>query len=83
MEQLLLMILQVYLLCIFARIILSWVPVSPGSPIASVMSFLYSITEPILGPIRNALPSIGMFDLSPIVVIIGIQVLMRVIAGSM
>ena len=83
MEQLLLMILQVYLLCIFARIILSWFPVSPGSPIASVMSFLYAITEPILGPIRNALPSIGMFDLSPIVVIIGIQVLMRVIQGSM
>ena len=83
MQQLLLMVLQVYLFCIFGRIILSWFPISPGSPVASVMSFLYSITEPVLGPIRNALPSIGMFDLSPIVVIIGIQVLMRVIQGSM
>lgn len=83
MQQLLLMVLQVYLLCIFGRIILSWFPMSPGSPMASVMGFLYSITEPVLGPIRNVLPSIGMFDLSPIVVIIGIQVLMRVIQGGM
>ena len=79
MEQLILMLLQVYLLCIFGRIILSWFPTQPGSPVASVMGFLYAITEPVLGPIRNVLPSIGMFDLSPIVVIIGIQVLMQVI----
>ena len=79
MQQLVLMLLQVYLLCIFGRIILSWFPTQPGSPVASVMGFLYSITEPVLGPIRNVLPSIGMFDLSPIVVIIGIQVLMSVI----
>ena len=83
MQQLVLMLLQVYLLCIFGRIILSWFPTQPGSPVASVMGFLYSITEPVLGPIRNVLPSIGMFDLSPIVVIIGIQVLMRVIERGM
>lgn len=83
MQQLLLMLLQVYLLCIFGRIILSWFPTRPGSPLASVMGFLYSITEPVLGPIRNVLPSIGMFDLSPIVVIIGIQVLMSVIERGM
>ena len=83
MQQILLMLLQVYLLCIFGRIILSWFPTQPGSPLASVMGFLYSITEPVLGPIRNVLPSIGMFDLSPIVVIIGIQVLMRVIERGM
>ncbi|HUP86133.1 MAG TPA: YggT family protein [Acidimicrobiales bacterium] len=83
MQQLILMILQVYLLCVFGRIILSWFPVNPGSPVATVSSFLYSITEPILGPIRNALPRVGMFDLSPIVVIFGIQILMRVIQRSM
>ena len=83
MQQILLMLLQVYLLCIFGRIILSWFPTQPGSPVASVMGFLYSITEPVLGPIRNVLPSIGMFDLSPIVVIIGIQLLMQVIERGM
>jgi YggT family protein len=68
--------------CILARILLSWFPINPGTPLASVSSFLYSITEPVLGPIRNVLPSVGMFDLSPIVVILGLQVLMRVIARS-
>jgi YggT family protein len=82
-QQLILMILQVYLLCVFGRIILSWFPVNPRSPVATISSFLYSITEPILGPIRNALPRVGMFDLSPIVVIFGIQILMRVIQRSM
>ena len=83
MQQIVLMLLQAYLFCIFGRIILSWFPTQPGSPVASVMGFLYSITEPVLGPIRNVLPSIGMFDLSPIVVIIGIQLLMQVVARGM
>ena len=82
MQNLIVMLLQVYLLCIFGRIILSWFPVTPGGPIATISTFLYSITEPVLGPIRNALPSIGMFDLSPIVVILGIQVLTRVIQNA-
>ena len=83
MQQLILMILQVYLLCVFGRIILSWFPVNPGSPVATVSSFLYSITEPILGPIRNLLPSIGMFDLSPMVVILAVRmVLIPIIAGA-
>ena len=82
MQQLLLTVLQLYLFCVLGRIVLSWFPVSPGGPVAAISGFLYSITEPVLGPVRNVLPSIGMFDLSPIVVIIGIQVLMQVIARS-
>jgi YggT family protein len=81
-KGLLLPALQLYTLCIFGRILLSWFPISPGSPIATVSSFLYSITEPVLGPVRRLLPSIGMFDLSPIVVILGIQVLSAVIANA-
>lgn len=83
MAQLLVSVLQIYLLCVFGRIILSWFPINPGGPIASISSFLYAITEPVLGPVRSVLPSIGMFDLSPIVVIIGIQVLTSVIQRSL
>jgi YggT family protein len=83
LQQLLIQLLNLYLICIFARIILSWFPVSPGSPIATVASFLYSITEPVLGPIRNVLPSIGMFDLSPMVVIFAVRlVLIPIIANA-
>jgi YggT family protein len=76
LQQILITLLQAYVFCVFARIVLSWFPVSPGSPIASVGAFLYSITEPVLGPIRNVLPSIGMFDLSPMVVIFAVQLVL-------
>jgi YggT family protein len=72
-------LLNLYLILLFARIILSWFPVQPGGPMAQIFSFLYTITEPVLGPVRRAIPPIGMggmgFDLSPIIVIIGMRVL--------
>jgi len=74
-------LLQLYLLALFARIILSWFPIPPGSPFAAIFSALYRVTEPVLGPIRRMIPPMGMggmgLDLSPIVVIIGIQLLQR------
>jgi YggT family protein len=71
--------LNIYLLVIFARIIMSWFPVAPGGAGAQIFSVLYTVTEPVLGPIRRALPPIRAgamgFDLSPIIVIIGTRVL--------
>ena len=76
-------LLQLYLILVFARIILSWFPVRPGTAMAQVFSVLYSVTEPVLGPIRRALPPVRMgamgFDLSPIIVIIGVQILSGII----
>jgi len=70
---------NLYLLAIFARIVVSWFPVQPGSTFASVVSFLYSITEPVLGPLRRAIPALRMggmgLDLSPIIVVLGMQLL--------
>ena len=82
MQSLIVMLLNTYLFCILGRIILSWFPVSPGSPVATISSVLYSITEPVLGPIRNVMPQLGMFDLSPIIVIFGIQLLTRAIQSA-
>ncbi|HEX4906232.1 MAG TPA: YggT family protein [Acidimicrobiales bacterium] len=77
--RLLCLLIDAYLIALFARIILSWFPVSPGGAMAQIFSLLYSITEPVLGPIRRAIPPIGMggmgFDLSPIIVIIGTRIL--------
>jgi len=68
-------LLSLFSLAIFARAILSFFPMRPGSPIAPVAQFLYRITEPVLAPVRRALPSMGGLDLSPLVVILGIQIL--------
>lgn len=71
-------LLQLYSICLFGRIILSWFPLQPDGAMASIFGVLYNLTEPVLGPVRNLLPSVGMIDLSPIVVFI----LINVISGS-
>ena len=57
-------------IAIFGRVILSWVPTRlPWG----LNDFLFSVTEPILGPIRRALPLAGGMDLSPLVALIALQ----------
>lgn len=69
---------NLYLVAIFLRIIFSWIPISPASPVAVVRSALVRATEPVLGPLRRTLPPlrIGMVavDLSPIIVVLLLQV---------
>lgn len=76
---------NIFLFAVFARIILSWFPVSPDGIGASISSFLYGITEPVMGPIRRLLPPVGMggmaLDLSPIVVIFGLMILLGMLCG--
>jgi YggT family protein len=69
--------LRIFGILIIVRIILSYV-VSPGSrnPFVEMVT---SATDPILRPIRSVLPDTGMFDLSPMVAIILLQVLERVL----
>ena len=75
MDNLFSQLIQLYIVAIFARIVLSWFPVSPGGPVATIYSFLYTITEPVLGPLRRVIPPLGGFDLSPIVAVIALQIL--------
>lgn len=74
-------LLNLYIFAVFGRVILSWFPLSPGGPMASVYSFLYTITEPVLGPIRRVLPPLGGIDLSPIVLLFAVQILRGALAG--
>jgi YggT family protein len=76
---LILSLLNLFSLAIFARAILSFFPISPSSPLAAVVQFLYRVTEPVLAPIRRVLPPMGGLDLSPLVVIIAIQILAGII----
>ena len=63
-------------LAIFARILLSWMPMDRGNRLVRI---IYEITEPILGPIRRVLPALGGLDLSPMIALILIQVAERVL----
>ncbi|MDH5559485.1 MAG: YggT family protein [Deltaproteobacteria bacterium] len=57
---------------IIIRAVLTWFIPSTDNYLSRV---LYKVTEPILASIRGFLPTVGMFDLSPIVAILAIQVL--------
>lgn len=71
-------VLQLFELALLARVLLSWFPdIDRGHPI---IQFLYQITEPFLRPVREVLPQTGMIDLSPLVVFLIIQVLLRVLS---
>jgi YggT family protein len=63
-------------LLILGRVLLSWV--DPGRR-SQLGTFLYQTTEPILAPVRRALPSTGAIDISPMIVLIILTVLLRLI----
>ena len=64
---------------VLGRVLLSWFNIGPSSPFFPVVKILNQITEPILHPIRRILPSMGMFDFSPIVAIILIDIVRRLL----
>jgi YggT family protein len=71
--------LQLYIIIIIGRILLSWFPITPGTPMETVDSFLRMLTDPVLGPLRRALPMMrvgGMgLDLSPMIVILFLEII--------
>jgi YggT family protein len=61
------LIVTVFSFAIIGRALLSWFDPGMQTPVGR---FLRDITEPIIAPIRQVMPRIGMFDLSPIVALL-------------
>jgi YggT family protein len=76
--QLLSLISTIFWLLMLARIIFSWGNIDRYNP---VVNFVYQVTEPVLAPIRNILPSTGMIDFSPMVAILLVEVVTRVLSA--
>ncbi|HID06104.1 MAG TPA: YggT family protein, partial [Armatimonadetes bacterium] len=58
------------------RVFLSWGNFSPYHP---VVEWIHRLTEPVLAPIRNLMPPMGMFDWSPIIAIFVLMILRQVV----
>jgi YggT family protein len=54
---------------------LSWFPIRPGTPLASIYGVLHDLTEPVLAPMRRVIPPAGMFDLSFLILFVVLQIL--------
>ena len=77
--QFFLFALQIFNFIVLARVLLSWVPnVDRSNPL---IQLVYDVTEPVLKPIRQALPQGSGVDFSPIAVFIGIYVISSVLQG--
>jgi YggT family protein len=51
-------------IAILVRVISSWLPISPYS---KWIRWSYALSEPILRPLRQVIPSLGMIDITPII----------------
>ena len=73
-------VLTVYMWVIIISALLSWVSPDPYNPI---VRFLYSVTEPVLRPIRRKLGSSMGIDISPMIVILAIWFIKHFIVATL
>jgi YggT family protein len=65
--------INVFLFSIIIQAVLSWInPMAGHNP---ALTILYMLNEPLLRPARKLLPPFSGLDLSPLIVILGLQVL--------
>jgi len=77
--ELLRLTINVYFFAILVRVILSWF-MPYGTHRNPAGDLLVSLTEPLMRPARRLLPPVGGLDLSPIVVLVGLQLLQLALA---
>jgi len=75
-------IINIYILILLARAVMSWFPIRPGTGAASFLHVLMQLTEPVLAPVRRVIPPAGMFDISFLVVVIVIEIIHGIICGG-
>lgn len=73
--------LQIYLILIFVRILLTWFPTVEW--MNQIQSFLSPITDPYLNIFRSFIPPIGGLDLSPILAILVLQLVAGMLGGGL
>ena len=85
--QILLLILDVIWFIVIAHVIMSWLinfnVLNRNQPLVwQIWTGLERLLEPLYGPIRRMLPSMGGLDLSPLIVLLGIMALEIIIRNN-
>ena len=77
----------VYLICIIAYIITSWIPLPYNTTLNRIQRFLYDVVDPYLRLFRRFIPQLNLgglgLDLSPIVAIITLTIVYRLIDSGL
>lgn len=75
---LVLFLLDLYSFVVFVAVALSWLRLSPANPVVRLTS---ALTEPVLAPLRRRIPPLGGFDITPVVLLLVIQLIKKLILG--
>ncbi|MGH2535334.1 MAG: YggT family protein [Thermomicrobiales bacterium] len=73
------LLINILSIAIIGRALLSWFDPGMRSPVGKI---LHDITEPIIAPIRQVVPRLGMIDISPIVALLLLNLLSRVLVQA-
>ena len=73
------LLINIVFYSVLAMIVVSFLAPQSNHP---AVEFVWQLTEPVMAPLRNFIPSMGGLDFSPIVLFIGINVI-RVSLGHM
>jgi YggT family protein len=81
-------VINLYSYVVFAAVIMSFLlafnVINPrNSVVQTIWTTLMALTEPLLGPIRRALPDFGAIDLSPVVLLLGLYFIQSVVLTNL
>jgi YggT family protein len=77
----------VYIILLFVRILLSWIPRIPYNPtLSAIINFIHEVTDPYLNLFRRILPPVGgggfALDLSPVIAIFVLFIVRTIVVGA-
>ncbi len=76
--------IQIYILLIIVRALMSWFPLRSGTTAYRIYSWVYDVTEPYLQLFRRVLPPVRMgnaaLDLSPIIGFVVLLVVRQIVS---
>lgn len=78
------LVFDILIFLIFVDVIGSWIQalrVQLPDPVYRLFHMVHAIVAPIMEPVRRIIPPIGGLDLSPIVALIGLQLIQRVLVS--
>jgi YggT family protein len=70
------LLIGVLMLLVLARVVVSWLAPSGGG---GLVAFIYQATEPILRPIRRAVPPSGGLDWAPLIAMLVLGLVLRLV----
>ena len=84
LAQMVSLAVQIYIFIIILHIAVSWLVIfkvldTENPQARNLVALLQKATDPVMKPVQKYVPPIGGIDLTPVVVIIGLQILSSIV----